>query len=109
MAECAAARHIHDGIDEAGRAAQASSGAKVEVGKTAVKYALAGETSGSVAMRRTGDGANYGIECFRAELKDVARETKSIVSLDSMVWLWSDTPVRNRGRLPSFQEKCTRE
>ena len=47
-------------------------------GRTAVQYALEGAASGSVAFRRTGRGADYGIECFRAELKDVARETKSL-------------------------------
>ena len=47
-------------------------------GKTAVKYAMAGAASGSVAFRRTGNGADYAIECFRAELTDVARETKSL-------------------------------
>jgi 6-phosphofructokinase 1 len=47
-------------------------------GKTAVQYALGGAASGSVAFKRTGRGAKYGIECFLAELKDVARETKSL-------------------------------
>jgi 6-phosphofructokinase 1 len=47
-------------------------------GKTAVKYAMAGENSGSVAFRRIGNGADYAVECFRAELTDVARETKSM-------------------------------
>jgi 6-phosphofructokinase len=45
-------------------------------GKTAVKYAMAGENSGSVAFRRIGNGADYAVECFRAELTDVAREIK---------------------------------
>jgi len=31
-----------------------------------------------VAFKRLGDGKAYGIECFRAELKDVARETKDL-------------------------------
>ncbi|MFB3891936.1 MAG: 6-phosphofructokinase [Phycisphaerae bacterium] len=48
------------------------------VGKTAVKYAMAGDLNGSVAIRRIGEGENYAIECFRAELKDVARETKPL-------------------------------
>ncbi len=47
------------------------------VGRTAVQYALAGQPSGSVAMRRTG-GNKYAIECFRAELRDVARVTKDL-------------------------------
>ncbi len=47
-------------------------------GRTAVEYAAAGQPSGSVAFRRLGDGDNYGIECFRAELKDVACNTKSL-------------------------------
>ncbi len=47
-------------------------------GRKAVEYALAGEEGGSVAFKRTGEGADYGIECFRAELQDVARETKPL-------------------------------
>jgi 6-phosphofructokinase 1 len=47
-------------------------------GKTAVEYAMAGATGGSVAFKRIGEGSDYGIECFRAELKDVARETKDL-------------------------------
>ncbi len=47
-------------------------------GQKAVEYAMAGLSSGTVAFRRTGEGASYGIECFRAELTDVARETKSL-------------------------------
>ncbi len=47
-------------------------------GRTAVKYATSGDIDGSVAFRRTGEGDKYGIECFRAELKDVARETKHL-------------------------------
>ncbi len=47
-------------------------------GRTAVEYAMAGELNGSVAFKRTGEGDNYAIECFRAELTDVARETKSL-------------------------------
>jgi len=33
---------------------------------------------GSVAFRRTGEGPDYGIECFRAALADVARETRCL-------------------------------
>jgi ATP-dependent phosphofructokinase / diphosphate-dependent phosphofructokinase len=47
-------------------------------GMKAVEYALAGFESGSAAFRRTGEAADYGVECFRAELTDVARETKSL-------------------------------
>ncbi len=47
-------------------------------GRTAVEYAAAGQPSGSVAFRRTGEGDDYGIECFHAELKDVARITKPL-------------------------------
>ncbi|MBI5726078.1 MAG: 6-phosphofructokinase [Planctomycetes bacterium] len=46
-------------------------------GRTAVKYAMEGHTSGSVAFRRN-PGRTYGITCFRAELKDVARITKPL-------------------------------
>jgi 6-phosphofructokinase 1 len=34
--------------------------------------------SGSVAMKRTGNGKNYGVELFRTELKNVAEHTKSM-------------------------------
>jgi len=47
-------------------------------GQTAVQYAMAGDRSGSVAFRRTGQGEDYAIECFRAELVDVARETRPL-------------------------------
>lgn len=47
-------------------------------GRTAAEYALSGDVDGSVAFKRTGEGDKYGVECFRAELKDVARETKDM-------------------------------
>lgn len=46
-------------------------------GREAVKYALS-ELSGSVAIKRTGEGKKYGIELFRTELKNVAEKTKSL-------------------------------
>ena len=56
-----------------------------QVGVKAVEYAMSGQGSGSVAMRRTGGGpgqpagSKYGVEFFRAELKDVARDTKPLL------------------------------
>jgi len=47
-------------------------------GAKAVEYALSGNMDGSVAFRRTGEGNDYGIECFLANLADVARETKNL-------------------------------
>ena len=47
-------------------------------GRTAVEYARTGQPDGSVAFRRTGEGADYGIECFHAALADVARDTKPL-------------------------------
>ncbi len=47
-------------------------------GRKAVEYAMAGDVNGSVAFKRIGEGADYAIECFRAELKDVARDTKDL-------------------------------
>ncbi len=47
-------------------------------GKTAAEYVLAGMTEGTVAFKRVSKGGKYAIECFRGELKDVARETKSL-------------------------------
>jgi len=46
-------------------------------GRQAVKYALRYD-SGSVAMKRTGNGGKYGIKLFRTELKNVAEKTKSM-------------------------------
>jgi 6-phosphofructokinase len=46
-------------------------------GREAVRYAM-NELSGSVAIKRTGNGKNYGIEFFRTELKNVAEKTKSM-------------------------------
>jgi 6-phosphofructokinase 1 len=46
-------------------------------GREAVRYAL-DQLHGSVAMKRTGKGANYGVELFRTELKNVAERTKSM-------------------------------
>jgi len=46
-------------------------------GRHAVQYAMK-ELNGSVAMKRTGNGKNYGVELFRTELKNVAEKTKSL-------------------------------
>ncbi len=46
-------------------------------GREAVKYAMT-QDNGSVAMKRTGSGKNYGVELFRTELKNVAEKTKSM-------------------------------
>jgi len=47
-------------------------------GRMAVQYAMADDVDGSVAFKRTGNGAEYGIECFRTDLVNVARETKDM-------------------------------
>jgi ATP-dependent phosphofructokinase / diphosphate-dependent phosphofructokinase len=48
-----------------------------QCGRQAVRYA--GEyDSGSVAIKRTGDGDDYAVELVRTELKNVAEKTKSI-------------------------------
>ena len=47
------------------------------VGRTAVKYAVAGDFDGSVALRRK-KSARYAVECFRTKLTSVARETKDL-------------------------------
>jgi 6-phosphofructokinase len=47
------------------------------VGRKAVAYALAGRPGGSVAMKRR-EGPRYAVSYFRAELKDVARDTKPL-------------------------------
>ena len=46
-------------------------------GQEAVKYATQ-SSSGSVAMKRTGNGAKYGVEYFRTDLANVAEKTKSL-------------------------------
>ncbi|MCL5281525.1 MAG: 6-phosphofructokinase [Planctomycetes bacterium] len=46
-------------------------------GRAAVQYTMK-EACGSVAIKRTGSGKNYGIELFRTELKNVAEKTKSM-------------------------------
>ena len=46
-------------------------------GREAVKLAMKHD-SGSVAIRRTGNGADYGVKLFRTELSSVAEKTKSM-------------------------------
>jgi 6-phosphofructokinase 1 len=46
-------------------------------GRQAVLYAMEHD-NGSVAMKRTGNGKNYGVALFRTELKNVAERTKSM-------------------------------
>lgn len=46
-------------------------------GRQAVKFAMK-DVSGSVAIKRLGNGAHYGVELFLTELKNVAEKTKSL-------------------------------
>ena len=46
-----------------------------EVGERAAQYAIWNNVDGSVAIRRTGD---YSVEYFLTDLKNVAKETKSM-------------------------------
>ncbi len=46
-------------------------------GRHAVQYAMK-EVSGSVAIKRLGNGADYKVELFRTELSSVAEKTKSM-------------------------------
>lgn len=46
-------------------------------GRQAVLFAMQ-QDNGSVAMKRLGNGAKYGVELFRTELKNVAEHTKSM-------------------------------
>jgi len=48
-----------------------------ECGRLAVLYSMK-EDNGSVAMKRTGNGDNYGVEYFRTDLSNVAEHTKSV-------------------------------
>ena len=49
----------------------------MECGRQAVKMSLEYD-NGSVAMKRTGNGDNYGVEYFRTDLSNVAEHTKSV-------------------------------
>jgi 6-phosphofructokinase 1 len=49
-----------------------------QAGTAAVAAALNGATSGSIAFRRTGEGADYSIETFVTPLRSVAKETKAM-------------------------------
>ncbi len=46
------------------------------VGQRAVDYAVSESGSGSVAIKRLGNGENYAVDTFPTELTSVARETK---------------------------------
>ena len=46
-------------------------------GRHAVRYAMKHD-SGSVAIKRTGDGDKYAVKLFRTELKNIAEKTKSM-------------------------------
>jgi 6-phosphofructokinase 1 len=48
-----------------------------QCGRMAVKFAMK-ENSGSVAIKRLGNGTDYKVELFRTELKNVAEKTKSM-------------------------------
>lgn len=48
-----------------------------ECGRKAVQFSMK-EDNGSVAMKRTGNGADYGVEYFRTNLSNVAEHTKSV-------------------------------
>ncbi len=48
-----------------------------QCGRLAVQYSMK-EDNGSVAMKRTGSGADYGVEYFRTDLCNVAEHTKSV-------------------------------
>ena len=47
-------------------------------GRMAVRYAAEGNDPGSVALRRLGNGAQYGVETFLTELSSVAVDTKPL-------------------------------
>jgi len=47
-------------------------------GEFGVRALVEGHESGSVAFRRTGNGAEYGVELFLTDLQNVARNTRSL-------------------------------
>ena len=49
-----------------------------QAGTAAVAAALAGTTSGSVAFKRRGEGAAYGVDTFITELRNVAKDIRNI-------------------------------
>ena len=60
----------------AGYASEVDQAEARQAGRKAVEFAMAGHTSGSVAFKRA--KGKYKISYFRAELSDVARETKDL-------------------------------
>jgi len=48
------------------------------VGQRAVEYAIKEGKSGSVAIKRIGEGKNYAIDTFPTDVTNVARQTKSL-------------------------------
>jgi ATP-dependent phosphofructokinase / diphosphate-dependent phosphofructokinase len=48
------------------------------VGEDAIRFALGGQRSGSVALRRMGSGRDYRVETFVTGLDTVAKKTKSL-------------------------------
>ncbi len=50
------------------------------VGRDAVKYSTEADQDGSVVFRRLGDGADYKVETFVTELKNMAKYTKGLDS-----------------------------
>lgn len=48
------------------------------VGEDAIRYSLTDAATGSVAMRRTGEGDRYGIETFVTPLSSVAKKTRAL-------------------------------
>jgi ATP-dependent phosphofructokinase / diphosphate-dependent phosphofructokinase len=49
-----------------------------QCGRLAVQWSMSEDISGSVAIRRLGDGADYAADYFRTDLKNVAEKTKSV-------------------------------
>jgi 6-phosphofructokinase 1 len=47
-------------------------------GQQAVKFAMAADDDGAIAMKRVGNGADYAVELFFTELSNVAEKTKSM-------------------------------
>jgi len=62
----------------AGVVSEVDSAEARRAGEAAVEAALGGEQSGSIAFRRSGDGADYAIETFVTPLDTVARDTKDL-------------------------------
>ncbi len=79
-----------------------------QCGRLAVEWSMK-EKSGSVAMKRTGNGAKYAVDYFRTDLKNVAEKTKSVpdeyinAAGNGMTQAFIDYALPLAGKLPKTE------